>query len=44
VEVYHELAAHRALAALPVEDRFYEVGSVAGIEATEKYLAGGSRA
>ena len=43
-EVYHDLAARGALAALPVEERFYEIGSVAGIEATEKYLAAGSLA
>jgi len=42
--VYNELAARGELAALAVDERFYEIGSVAGIEATEKYLASGSHA
>jgi N-acetyl-alpha-D-muramate 1-phosphate uridylyltransferase len=37
-DLYGELASRGALAALPVTERFYEVGSVAGIEATESYL------
>jgi NDP-sugar pyrophosphorylase family protein len=41
-EVYCELASHGELAALTVNERFYEVGSVAGIAATEGYLTGRS--
>ncbi len=32
--------ARGELAALTVTERFYEIGSVAGIEATERYLTG----
>ena len=39
-DLYCELASSGELAALTVNERFYEVGSVAGIEATESYLAG----
>jgi MurNAc alpha-1-phosphate uridylyltransferase len=37
-DLYGQLASRGELAALPVTERFYEVGSVAGIEATESYL------
>ena len=37
-DLYCELASRGELAALTVDERFYEVGSVAGIEATESYL------
>jgi MurNAc alpha-1-phosphate uridylyltransferase len=37
-DLYHELADRGELAALAVDERFYEIGSVAGIEATEQYL------
>jgi N-acetyl-alpha-D-muramate 1-phosphate uridylyltransferase len=37
-DVYHELATRGELAALAVDERFYEIGSIGGIEATEKYL------
>jgi N-acetyl-alpha-D-muramate 1-phosphate uridylyltransferase len=39
-DLYCELASRDELAALTVNERFYEVGSVAGIEATESYLTG----
>ena len=42
-DLYNELAARGELAALVVEERFYEIGSVAGIEATQQYLIGGGR-
>jgi len=42
-DLYHELALRGELAALTVSRRFYEIGSVGGIEATERYLASGSR-
>jgi MurNAc alpha-1-phosphate uridylyltransferase len=37
-DLYHELASHGELAALTVNERFYEIGSVGGIEATERHL------
>jgi NDP-sugar pyrophosphorylase family protein len=37
-DLYCELASRGELAAFTVDERFYEVGSVAGIEATESYL------
>jgi NDP-sugar pyrophosphorylase family protein len=37
-DLYHELVSRGELAALTVNERFYEVGSVGGIEATEHYL------
>jgi MurNAc alpha-1-phosphate uridylyltransferase len=37
-DLYHELAARGELAAMEVNERFYEIGSVRGIEATEDYL------
>jgi MurNAc alpha-1-phosphate uridylyltransferase len=37
-DLYCELARRSELAALTVDERFYEVGSVAGIQATESYL------
>jgi NDP-sugar pyrophosphorylase family protein len=43
-ELYCELATRGELAALTVEERFYEIGSIAGIEATENYLASRGRA
>jgi NDP-sugar pyrophosphorylase family protein len=39
-DLYRELASRDELVALTVNERFYEVGSVAGIEATESYLTG----
>jgi hypothetical protein len=42
-DLYHELALRGELAALTVNDRFYEIGSVRGIEATERYLMSGGR-
>jgi N-acetyl-alpha-D-muramate 1-phosphate uridylyltransferase len=42
-ELYQELAARGELAALAVDERFYEIGSVAGIQATEHYLMSGGR-
>jgi N-acetyl-alpha-D-muramate 1-phosphate uridylyltransferase len=39
-DLYCKLASRGELAAFTVDDRFYEVGSVAGIEATESYLTG----
>jgi N-acetyl-alpha-D-muramate 1-phosphate uridylyltransferase len=40
-DLYHELASRGELAALTVNERFYEIGSVAGIDATERYLMSG---
>jgi NDP-sugar pyrophosphorylase family protein len=37
-DLYHELASRGELAALTVNERFYEIGSVGGIEATERHL------
>jgi NDP-sugar pyrophosphorylase family protein len=42
-DLYHELASRGELAALTVEERFYEIGSAGGIEATERYLMSGGR-
>jgi len=42
-DVYHELAMQGELAALAVNERFYEIGSLGGIKATERYLVSGSR-
>ena len=42
-DVYNELAARGELAAVAVDERFYEIGSIAGIEATEQYLVSRSR-
>jgi len=42
-DLYHELAARGELAALMVNERFYEIGSVGGIEATERFLTSGAR-
>ena len=42
-DLYHELALRGELAALTVSERFYEIGSVGGIEATERYLMSGGR-
>jgi len=38
-DLYRELAARGELAALAVDERFYEIGSIGGIEATERHLA-----
>jgi len=38
-EVYQNLIKHEALAGLEVEQRFYEVGSRAGIADLTEYLA-----
>jgi NDP-sugar pyrophosphorylase family protein len=43
-DLYSELASRGELAALTVNERFYEIGSVGGIEATERYLMRGGRA
>lgn len=37
-DLYQELASRGELAALTVNERFYEIGSVGGIEATEHHL------
>jgi len=37
-DLYHDLAARGELAALAVNERFYEIGSVGGMEAAEHYL------
>jgi MurNAc alpha-1-phosphate uridylyltransferase len=37
-DLYRELATRGELAALAVDERFYEIGSIWGIEATERYL------
>jgi MurNAc alpha-1-phosphate uridylyltransferase len=37
-DLYRELVSRGELAALTVDERFYEIGSVGGIEATEHYL------
>lgn len=37
-DLYHELASRGELAALTVDERFYEIGSIGGIEATERHL------
>ena len=42
-DVYHELAMQGELAALAINERFYEIGSLGGIKATERYLVSGSR-
>jgi NDP-sugar pyrophosphorylase family protein len=42
-DLYHELALRGELAALTVSERFYEIGSVGGIEATERYLTSWGR-
>jgi N-acetyl-alpha-D-muramate 1-phosphate uridylyltransferase len=42
-DLYRELALRGELAALTVSERFYEIGSITGIEATEHYLMSGSR-
>jgi hypothetical protein len=39
-DLYCELAECGELAAMTVSERFYEVGSAAGIEAAETYLTG----
>jgi hypothetical protein len=43
-DLYCELASRGELAALSVAERFYEIGSIAGIKATEDYLASRGRA
>jgi NDP-sugar pyrophosphorylase family protein len=40
-DLYQELASRGELAALTVNERFYEIGSVGGIDATERYLMSG---
>jgi N-acetyl-alpha-D-muramate 1-phosphate uridylyltransferase len=42
-DLYQDLALRGELAALTVSERFYEIGSAVGIEATERYLMSGSR-
>jgi hypothetical protein len=37
-DLYRELSLRSELAGLEVTDRFYEIGSLQGIEATERYL------
>jgi NDP-sugar pyrophosphorylase family protein len=41
-DLYHDLARRGELAGLQVSERFYEIGSVSGIDATERYLTTGS--
>ena len=43
-DVYHDVSIAGELAALEVEDRFYEVGSPSGLEALEQYLRHSGRA
>jgi NDP-sugar pyrophosphorylase family protein len=38
-DVYHELSLRGELAGLEVGERFYEIGSMRGIEETERYLS-----
>jgi N-acetyl-alpha-D-muramate 1-phosphate uridylyltransferase len=38
-DLYHELSVRGELAGLEVGERFYEIGSLHGIEATERYLS-----
>ena len=38
-DLYRELSAERLLAALEVHERFFEIGSPAGLEALERHLA-----
>jgi NDP-sugar pyrophosphorylase family protein len=42
-DLYRELAMRGELAALAVDERFYEIGSIGGMEATEHYLASSVR-
>jgi MurNAc alpha-1-phosphate uridylyltransferase len=42
-DLYHDLATRGELAAMGVDERYYEIGSLAGIEATEHYLMSGGR-
>ena len=44
-ELYHELVAERSMIGYEVRERFYEIGSPAGLEETRRYLtaAAGSR-
>jgi NDP-sugar pyrophosphorylase family protein len=37
-DLYHELVSRGELASLTVDERFYEIGSIEGIEATEHHL------
>ena len=39
-DVFHGLARRDELAGLEVSERFYEIGSLAGLQATEGYLSG----
>jgi NDP-sugar pyrophosphorylase family protein len=43
-DLYHELSLRGELAGLEVSERFYEIGSARGIEATERYLTARGRA
>ena len=38
-DLYTDLLAHKQLAAFEVHERFYEIGSPAGLQETEKFLA-----
>jgi NDP-sugar pyrophosphorylase family protein len=38
--VYQEMLRRKELAGFEVADRFYEIGSVEGLEETRKYLSG----
>ncbi len=42
-DVFYELSAHNRLGAYEVGDRFYEIGSPAGLEELERYLASARR-
>jgi MurNAc alpha-1-phosphate uridylyltransferase len=42
-DLYQELASRGELAAMAVNERYYEIGSAVGIEATERYLMNGGR-
>ena len=41
-DVYQELLGRGELAGFEVTERFYEIGSTAGLEETRRYLAGRS--
>ena len=42
-DLYHELASRGELAAMTVKERFYEIGSAGGLEATERFLTSWGR-
>jgi NDP-sugar pyrophosphorylase family protein len=38
-EVYEQLARKRQLTGFEVRERFYEIGSIAGLQETEQYIS-----